>query len=90
MLSNHSPDEEYIGEHTEPAWGEEPVIKEAFERFSTRLKELEGIIDARNADNNLKNRGGAGVVPNEFLKPFSEAGVTGKSSGSGGARIRVQ
>ena len=78
VLSNHSPDEEYIGEYMEPAWGEEPDIKEAFERFSARLKELEVIIDARNADNSLKNRGGAGVVPYELLKPFSEAGVTGK------------
>ncbi|RVX12797.1 Linoleate 13S-lipoxygenase 2-1, chloroplastic [Vitis vinifera] len=65
-------------EHMEPAWGEEPVIKEAFERFSAKLKELGVIIDSRNADDSLKNRGGAGVVPYELLKPFSEAGVTGK------------
>ena len=78
VLSNHSSDEEYIGEHIEPAWGEEPVIKEAFERFSLRLKELENIIDDKNTDNSLKNRGEVGVVPYELLKPFSEAGVTGK------------
>ncbi|XP_034687619.1 linoleate 13S-lipoxygenase 2-1, chloroplastic-like [Vitis riparia] len=78
VLSNHSPDEEYLGEHMESAWGEEPVIKEAFERFSAKLKELGVIIDSRNADDSLKNRGGAGVVPYELLKPFSEAGVTGK------------
>ncbi|KAF3643063.1 Linoleate 13S-lipoxygenase 2-1, chloroplastic [Capsicum annuum] len=49
VLSNHSPDEEYVG-----------------------------IIDARNADCNLRNRNGAGIVPYELLKPFSGPGVTGK------------
>ncbi|MCD7466628.1 hypothetical protein HAX54_003475 [Datura stramonium] len=78
VLSNHSPDEEYLGEKIEPHWAEEPVIKAAFEVFSGKLKELEGIIDARNADSKLMNRNGAGVVPYELLKPFSEPGVTGK------------
>ncbi|KAK6802421.1 hypothetical protein RDI58_000201 [Solanum bulbocastanum] len=52
VLSNHSPDEEYI--------------------------ELEGIIDARNADCNLMNRNGSGVMPYELLKPYSGPGVPGK------------
>ncbi|KAI6669504.1 hypothetical protein NL676_004389 [Syzygium grande] len=78
VLSNHSPDEEYLGQNPEPAWKEEPVIKAAFERFSGRLKELEGIIDARNGNQSFKNRNGAGIVPYELLKPLSEPGVTGK------------
>ncbi|XP_060196668.1 linoleate 13S-lipoxygenase 2-1, chloroplastic-like [Lycium barbarum] len=78
VLSNHSPDEEYIGEKIEPYWAENPVINAAFEVFSGKLKELEGIIDARNADPNLMNRNGAGVVPYELLKPYSGPGVTGK------------
>ncbi|XP_060196669.1 linoleate 13S-lipoxygenase 2-1, chloroplastic-like [Lycium barbarum] len=78
VLSSHSPDEEYIGEKIEPYWAEDPVINAAFEVFSGRLKELEGIIDARNADPNLMNRNGAGVVPYELLKPLSGPGVTGK------------
>ncbi|XP_030526651.1 linoleate 13S-lipoxygenase 2-1, chloroplastic-like isoform X5 [Rhodamnia argentea] len=78
VLSNHSPDEEYLGQDPEPAWQEEPVIKAAFERFNGRLKELEAIIDARNNDQRSKNRNGAGIVPYELLKPFSEPGVTGK------------
>ncbi|KAF3643059.1 hypothetical protein FXO37_22189 [Capsicum annuum] len=65
VLSSHSPDEEYIGENIEPYWAEDPVIKAAFEVFSGKLKELEGIIDARNADSKLTNRNGAGVVPYE-------------------------
>ncbi|KAL4612097.1 hypothetical protein ACB092_08G174000 [Castanea dentata] len=78
VLSNHSPDEEYLGETIEPAWSEDKFIKGAFEKFSGRLKELEGTIDERNANRDLKNRSGAGVVPYELLKPFSPPGVTGK------------
>jgi lipoxygenase len=78
LLSEHSPDEEYIGQNMEPSWGENQTIKEAFERFQKRLKEIEGIIDSRNEDKNLKNRHGAGIVPYETLKPFSGPGVTGK------------
>ena len=78
VLSNHSPDEEYIGGKLEPYWKEDKVINAAFERFHGRLLEIEGIIDARNADTDLKNRSGAGVVPYELLKPYSGPGVTGK------------
>ncbi|KAF3962479.1 hypothetical protein CMV_013011 [Castanea mollissima] len=77
VLSNHSPDEEYLGENMKPSWEENPVIKAAFEQFSGRLKELEGIIDERN-NLKLKNIVGAGVVPYELLKPFSKPGVTGR------------
>ncbi|GLT78832.1 hypothetical protein SLA2020_503560 [Shorea laevis] len=77
VLSNHSPDEEYLGEKMEAAWGENPAIKGAFERFNGRLKAIEGIIDERNGNMSLKNRSGAGIVPYELLKPVSEPGVTG-------------
>nr|KAJ0226159.1 hypothetical protein LSAT_V11C100026710 [Lactuca sativa] len=76
VLSNHSVDEEYIGETCEPAFEANPEIKAAYEIFSGRLKELEGIIDERNADESRKNRNGVGVVPYNLLKPFSEPGVT--------------
>lgn len=78
VLSNHSPDEEYIGEQMEPAWADDPIIKAAFEKFSGKLKELEGIIDERNVNKDLRNRNGAGIVPYELLKPFSKPGVTGQ------------
>ncbi|KAL5076291.1 hypothetical protein RYX36_015275 [Vicia faba] len=78
ILSAHSPDEEYIGEKIEPSWGENPTIKAAFEMFHRRLKEIEGIIDSRNENKNLKNRNGAGIMPYESLKPFSGPGITGK------------
>ncbi|KAL5707971.1 linoleate 13S-lipoxygenase [Ranunculus cassubicifolius] len=77
VLSNHSPEEEYIGETLESSWGEDPMINAEYEKFQGRLKELEGIIDMRNSDPKFRNRVGAGVVPYELLKPVSEPGVTG-------------
>lgn len=78
VLSNHNPDEEYLGEKPEPAHVTDAAINAAFERFNGRMKEIEGIIDQRNIDCKFKNRCGAGIVPYELLKPFSEPGVTGK------------
>ncbi|KAJ4810713.1 Lipoxygenase [Rhynchospora pubera] len=78
ILSSHSPDEEYISENPELSWKADPVLNAAFERFNGRMKEIEGIIDARNSDTKLLNRCGAGIVPYELLKPFSGPGVTGK------------
>ncbi|KAE9622309.1 putative linoleate 13S-lipoxygenase [Lupinus albus] len=78
LLSYHSPDEEYIGQYMEPYWGENATIKEAFERFNSKMKEIEGIIESRNGNSDLKNRHGAGLVPYEVMKPFSGPGVTGK------------
>lgn len=77
VLSTHSPDEEYIGDQMEPSWAEDLAIKTAFERFNASLKDLEKIIDSRNADNKLKNRNGVGTLAYQLLKPFSKSGVTG-------------
>lgn len=77
VLSTHSPDEEYIGDQIEPSWAEDNVIRDAFERFNGKLKELEKVIDAKNEDAKLKNRKGAGTMPYTLLKPFSRPGVTG-------------
>ncbi|XP_042757188.1 lipoxygenase 2, chloroplastic [Lactuca sativa] len=78
VLSTHSTDEEYIGKTVEGPFEAEPAIKKAYEEFRARINEMELIIDSRNADHNLRNRSGAGLVPYQLLKPFSEAGVTGK------------
>ncbi|XP_047060204.1 lipoxygenase 2.3, chloroplastic-like [Lolium rigidum] len=78
IFSSHSPDEEYMGEYAEPAWLAEPVVKAAFDKFRGRLKEVERTIDERNINPENKNRCGAGIVPYELLKPFSEPGVTGR------------
>ncbi|CAL5023438.1 unnamed protein product [Urochloa decumbens] len=78
ILSSHSPDEEYMGEHAEPAWLAEPMVKAAFEKFGGRMKEIEGYVDECNNNPELRNRCGAGIVPYELLKPFSKPGVTGR------------
>jgi lipoxygenase len=78
ILSSHSPDEEYMGDHAEPAWMVEPMVKAAFEKFGGRMKEIEGYVDELNNNPELRNRCGAGVVPYELLKPFSKPGVTGR------------
>lgn len=78
VLFTHSPDEEYIGGEIQPYWGCDEAIRAAFERFHKRLVEIEGIIEGRNGNLEMKNRSGAGVVPYELLKPYSGPGVTGK------------
>ncbi|KAJ1278352.1 hypothetical protein BS78_04G073100 [Paspalum vaginatum] len=78
ILSSHSPDEEYLGEYAEPSWLAEPMVKAAFEKFAGRMKEIEGYVDECNNNPELRNRCGAGIVPYELLKPFSEPGVTGR------------
>ncbi|KAL2328834.1 hypothetical protein Fmac_022261 [Flemingia macrophylla] len=78
ILSNHSPDEEYLGETVEAAWEKDPLVKAAFEKFRGKLIELEGLIDERNADRSKRNRNGAGIVPYELLKPTSDSGVTAR------------
>lgn len=78
VLSNHSPDEEYLGDYAELAWKDDRIINAAFRRLNGRLKEIDEIIDARNKDMNLKSRNGAGIVPYKLLKPFSRSGVTGQ------------
>ncbi|KAM7528887.1 hypothetical protein LguiB_032297 [Lonicera macranthoides] len=76
VLSTHSKDEEYIGQRIEPSWEENQILKSSFQTFTARLMELKKIIDRRNADKNLKNRTGAGLVPYELLVPVSKEGVT--------------
>ncbi|MFS8033595.1 putative linoleate 13S-lipoxygenase [Helianthus anomalus] len=77
VLSNHSPDEEYIGDKMEPTFEANPQIKDAYEKFKESVQKLGTVIDGRNADESLKNRNGVGVVPYNLLKPSSKAGVTG-------------
>jgi lipoxygenase len=78
VLSTHSVDEEYIGDTLEPSFKENPTIKAAYETFTRRLTDLDGVIDARNNDEKLKNRNGVGIMPYELMKPLSGPGVTSK------------
>uniref|UniRef100_A0A453J707 Lipoxygenase domain-containing protein n=3 Tax=Aegilops tauschii subsp. strangulata TaxID=200361 RepID=A0A453J707_AEGTS len=78
VLSSHSPDEEYLGGMETAPWGDDTEVRAAYTRFNDQLKAVEGIMDERNKNRMLKNRCGAGIVPYQLMKPFSEPGVTGK------------
>ncbi|XP_062191781.1 probable lipoxygenase 8, chloroplastic [Phragmites australis] len=78
LLSTHSPDEEYLGGLETAPWNDDGAVQAAYGQFNARLKEIEGIIDGRNTDRRLKNRCGAGILPYQLMKPFSQEGVTGK------------
>lgn len=77
LLSAHSPDEEYLGGVEAAPWNDDGEVQAAYGKFHAKLKEIEGIIDARNKDRKLRNRCGAGIVPYQLMKPFSQEGVTG-------------
>ncbi|KAH9602547.1 hypothetical protein KSS87_020897 [Heliosperma pusillum] len=76
-LSTHSPDEEYLGERTQPStWTGDAVIVEKFFEFSAEIRRIEKEIDRRNCDPSLRNRCGAGIIPYELMAPSSQPGVT--------------
>ncbi|XP_018851007.2 lipoxygenase 6, chloroplastic [Juglans regia] len=79
-LSTHSPDEEYLGQvnRLHSHWINDNEVLKLFKKFSARLEEIEEIINARNKDNRLRNRSGAGIPPYELLLPSSGPGVTGR------------
>ncbi|KAL8137884.1 hypothetical protein V2J09_003885 [Rumex salicifolius] len=79
-LSTHSADEDYLGQENplHRHWTSDHQVQKIFKRFSSKVEEIEGIINERNHDFRNKNRCGAGVPPYELLMPTSEAGVTGR------------
>ncbi|KAJ1381888.1 PLAT/LH2 domain [Sesbania bispinosa] len=77
ILSQHSPDEEYIGQRKDLSdWAGDPEIMKAFYRFSIDLKRIEKEIEKRNSDPKRRNRCGAGIPPYELLMASSGPGVT--------------
>jgi hypothetical protein len=80
ILSNHSPDEEYIGDAT-PAVNDVShlAVQEALVRFRSRLADVELAIRRRNADPSLRNRDGSSGIDYAILFPRSEhPGLTGR------------
>ncbi|KAG0604154.1 hypothetical protein M758_10G149300 [Ceratodon purpureus] len=75
VLSAHSPKEEYIGQRPKE-WTADEQACAAFKRFTDKIKEVDGLIKARNADPNLKNRHGVVNMPYQLLRPWSKPGVT--------------
>ncbi|KAK7412346.1 hypothetical protein VNO78_03801 [Psophocarpus tetragonolobus] len=77
ILSQHSPDEEYIGQRKDLSdWASHPEIIQAFYKFSLDLKRIEKEIENRNNDPKRRNRCGAGIPPYELLIATSGPGVT--------------
>ncbi|KAI8528010.1 hypothetical protein RHMOL_Rhmol12G0118400 [Rhododendron molle] len=79
-LSTHSPDEEYLGQvhNLQGQRINDHEVLKLFEKFSSKLEEIEKTIHGRNKDSCLRNRSGAGIPPYELLLPSSGPGVTGR------------
>ncbi|CAK9270479.1 unnamed protein product [Sphagnum jensenii] len=75
QVSAHAPNEEYIDERS-PFWSDDEKAQAAFKRYCDKLKDIDQLIQARNADKNLKNRCGVAQLPFELLRPHSTPGVT--------------
>jgi lipoxygenase len=76
VVAAHAPNEEYITQRSS-GWTENEKVKDAFKRYQAKLLEFDQLIQARNADPNLKNRCGVGNFPFQLLRPNSPPGVTG-------------
>lgn len=80
ILSQHAKHEVYLGQihGSTPDWVDDSGVVEAFNRFSSRLVQLEKNVIAKNNDPNLKNRHGPAQVPYTLLYPntsdLSESG----------------
>ncbi|KAH9619969.1 hypothetical protein KSS87_010329, partial [Heliosperma pusillum] len=83
ILSRHSSDEVYLGQRENPEWTTDAEPLAAFERFRTKLMDIEKKIIERNNDKSLKNRQGLVKVPYTLLYPSTSdnsgvGGLTGK------------
>ncbi|KAL0414547.1 UNVERIFIED_CONTAM: putative linoleate 9S-lipoxygenase 5 [Sesamum radiatum] len=83
ILSRHSTDEIYLGQQESPDWTADDHPREAFERFSAALVEIETRITDRNNDGRLRNRSGPIKMPYMLLYPNTsdkskEGGLTAK------------
>uniref|UniRef100_A0A8R7Q6L4 Lipoxygenase n=2 Tax=Triticum urartu TaxID=4572 RepID=A0A8R7Q6L4_TRIUA len=80
ILSKHSSDEVYLGQHDTPAWTSDAKALEAFKRFGARLEGIEKQVEARNQDSRLKNRIGPAKFPYMLLFP-NTSDHTGEAEG---------
>lgn len=78
ILSRHSSDEVYLGQRDTLEWTKDVEPLEAFDRFGTKLREVEERIKQMNSDKKWRNRLGPVNVPYTLLYPTSEEGLTGK------------
>ncbi|KAM6567753.1 hypothetical protein CsatA_026881 [Cannabis sativa] len=78
ILSRHASDELYLGQRENPDWTAEAEPLNAFERFGTKLAQIEDRIASRNKDTNMKNRAGPVNFEYGLLMPSSEQGLTAR------------
>ncbi|KAJ7565817.1 hypothetical protein O6H91_02G076400 [Diphasiastrum complanatum] len=78
ILSTHSTEEEYLGERAIKCWTDNQEVIAAFDKFSSKVKDIEKLITNRNENPELKHRRGPANVPYTLLHPSSPPGVTGK------------
>ncbi|XP_004510414.1 seed linoleate 9S-lipoxygenase [Cicer arietinum] len=76
ILSRHASDEVYLGERDSKFWTSDSRAVQAFQKFGSKLTEIEGKIIERNKDSSLKNRYGPIQLPYNLLLRSSEEGLT--------------
>lgn len=69
ILSRHSSEEIYLGQRESNEWTSDAPPRQAFERFRTKLIEIEQRIMERNRDGRLRNRYGTVNLPYTLLYP---------------------
>ena len=85
ILSMHGRNEVYVGQihGSTQEWADDNGVAEAFQRFSSRLVQVEKNVIARNNNPNLKNRFGPALVSYTLLYPSTtdlskSGGLTGR------------
>ncbi|CAJ2663550.1 unnamed protein product [Trifolium pratense] len=76
ILSRHASDEVYLGERDSKFWTSDSRAIQAFQKFGSKLTEIEGKITKRNNEPSLRNRTGPVQLPYTLLLRSSEEGLT--------------
>ncbi|AET01678.2 seed linoleate 9S-lipoxygenase [Medicago truncatula] len=76
ILSRHASDEVYLGENNNKFWTSDTRAVQAFQKFGSKLTEIEGKITKRNNESSLRNRTGPVQLPYTLLLRSSEEGLT--------------
>ncbi|GAU42121.1 hypothetical protein TSUD_350950 [Trifolium subterraneum] len=76
ILSRHASDEVYLGERDSKYWTSDSRAVQAFQKFGSKLTEIEGKITKRNNEASLRNRTGPVQLPYTLLLRSSEEGLT--------------
>uniref|UniRef100_A0A453N2V4 Lipoxygenase domain-containing protein n=1 Tax=Aegilops tauschii subsp. strangulata TaxID=200361 RepID=A0A453N2V4_AEGTS len=80
VLSKHSSDELYLGQHDMPEWTSDATALEAFKQFGVRLEDIEKHVVAMNVNPQLKNRMGPAMFP--YMLPYpNTSDHTGEAEG---------